>query len=323
MTELDSIYQRLLPTLDELEQARVAYLRRKAIFLPIAILLPVAGLGFGLMAKLGLFIFFLAIILGGIGGVIYHFNAGKLGSAYIERYKSTVLPALVSMVDPQLKFQGSGGIPKGSFIDSELFSTRPDRYNTEDLIHGYHGKTFLQLAEIHAEDERQRTDSDGKTETYYVTIFKGVLLIADFNKHFHGRTFIFPDAAEKMFGAFGRAFQKMGGRQGTDLIQLEDPEFEKAFVVHSTDQVESRYILSSAMMRRFLDVRARFGKDVRAAFKDSCLYLAVPHSHPYLEPKSSVAATERTQVQGMMEEMRMFLDVIEVLDLNTRIWTKE
>ena len=57
-------------------------------------------------------------------------------------------------------------------------------------------------------------------------------------------------------------------------------------------------------------------------FKDSNLLLAVLYGKSYLEPNTKIAATETSQVDGLLEELRYFLDTIEELDLNTRIWTK-
>jgi len=234
-----------------------------------------------------------------------------------------VITRLVSLIDDALRYDARGGIPVESFQHAELYTASVDRYSSEDLISGRHGKTTLSLAEVHAEDRRTSRDSKGLTRTRYVNIFRGLLLIADFHKHFRGRTFVFPDTAEKLFGAFGRSLQKLGGRSETRLVELEDPEFESAFVVHGTNQVEARYILSTAMMRRILSMRERFGKDIRIAFKDSCLWLAVPHGKSYLEPDTSIPATDKKQIRSLWEEIRLFLDTIEELDLNTRIWTKE
>ena len=39
------------------------------------------------------------------------------------------------------------------------------------------------------------------------------------------------------------------------LVKLEDPEFEKHFVVSGEDQVEARYILSTCLMQRLTDFR--------------------------------------------------------------------
>ncbi|NIP92937.1 MAG: DUF3137 domain-containing protein, partial [Akkermansiaceae bacterium] len=61
------------------------------------------------------------------------------------------------------------------------------------------------------EDKRTRTDSKGRTQTYWVTIFKGLLVVADFHKHFKSEVTVMPDFAESAFGRIGRFFQKLGG----------------------------------------------------------------------------------------------------------------
>ena len=323
MRNISHIISEVLPKLQQLEQDRLIYRARHRTYLIIGIIPLVVLLLGGFLSGRIFITFFIAILWLIVSGILYHLKAGKLGNAYRDSYKASVLPPLIQAVDPNLKYDAKLGISSPSFVNTELFTTRPDRYHTEDLVHGTYGKTHLQLAEIDAEDKRTRRDSDGNEETYYVTIFNGILLIADFHKHFHGRTFIFPDKAEKSFGNLGRFFQKMGGRSGTNLLRMDDVEFEKAFAAYSTDEVEARYILSTSMMQRLLDMRKRFGKDVRVAFKDSCLILAVPHHEPFLEPSKKIPATDTKQIQDLLFHLSYFLDTIEELDLNTRIWTKD
>ncbi|MEO0413491.1 MAG: DUF3137 domain-containing protein [Verrucomicrobiota bacterium] len=325
MVEVDKVMAAAESTLQSLEETRQLFFqkRKKA--------LGIVGIALGAGAVLGIVLGFsvsyvltiITLVIAGIAsGIVYAVMTGGVKGQYIDSYKSTVVEKLVTQIDPQLHYYPNDGISRDLFGNSELF-TYPDRYRTEDLIKGNYGDTFLYLAEIHAEEKKERRDKDGKRETYYVDIFKGLMLIADFHKDFHGRTFVFPDSGEKTFGGFARFFQKMGGRKGTSLIQLEDVEFEEAFAVHSTDEVESRYILSSSMLRRFLSMRQRFGSDVRVAFKESNVIIAVPHKHPYLEPKIKTPATDAKQVRDMLFEMKYFLDLVEELNLNTRIWTKD
>ncbi len=322
MKELEQLVAEIQPTLEKIEIDRLDYHKRKqrwmlAVALPVVV---VAGL-------IGLFLFPIGLIAVGVGllAVIisYCLMVSSYGKAYISTYKSTVIERLVNFYDDSLHFDQYRGIDRASFENTELFTTRIDRYKTEDLISGSYGGTKLALAEVHAEKEETDTDSDGHTTTRHVDIFKGLLLIADFHKHFHGRTFVFPDVAERTFGKFGRSLQKLGGRHGTSLIQMEDVEFEQAFAVHSTDQIEARYILSPAMMRRLLDMKNRFGSDVRVSFKESSVCIAVPHKSSYLEPCTSTPANNASQVKDMAKEISIFLTIVEELDLNTRIWTKE
>jgi len=322
MRELDPILRDLAPHLATLEPGRLRY--RSGMWFYLAVLLvPLVIGGLGALAVEPTIFSVLSIIWFVIGLILFFVKTGKLRERYRQAYKATVIPRLLSLIDPGLRHEITGGICESVFLSTELFTTNPDRYSSEDLIEGTHGKTFLQLAEIDAEERRTTTDSKGNTQTTYVTIFKGLLLIADFHKHFQGRTFVFPDVAENLFGNFGRFFQKLGGRSETGLIRLEDPEFEEAFAIYSTDEIEARYILSTAMMRRLLGLRERFGKDLRIAFKDSSVALAVPFRGNFLEPNTGTPATDTGQVRSFLVELDQFLSMIEELDLNTRIWTKE
>lgn len=322
MRDFRQIVAEVIPTLEEVEKDRRLYLKRRRIYLSV-LFIPLLGLiGAGFAAGPEPPLFIAAGIWFVIGIIIYQIRAASIANRFKKNYKLAVVPKLLSSIDQQLVFDPSRGLSADSFVGSELFKKKPDRYRSEDLIYGKFGKTYLQLAEVHAEDRQTTTDSKGRTKTRYVTIFKGLLLIADFHKHFSGRTFVLPDTAEKFFGRFGRHLQKLGGRRETDLVHLEDPEFERMFAVYSTDEIECRYILSTSMMRRLMEMRERFDKGVRVGFKESNIVLAVPHSMAYLEPSTGRPATDETQVGAMLNQLRYFLDTVEELDLNTRIWTK-
>ena len=321
MKAVDQVLAEVYPVLESIESERQDYYRRRSncvwfVIAPAFVFAAILSIAFFPVGCVSL-IFAVAISV-----FAYYLMAGKYAKAYAKNYKQCVISKLAEQIDPALQYDVDRGIDQAIYMGSELFTTRPDRYQTEDLIHGKYGGTGFRLAEIHAEEEKEHSDSKGNRTRRNVTIFKGLMLIADFNKHFNGRTFVLPDVAEKALGGLGRTLQKMSGRSGTDLIQLEDVDFEREFSVHASDQIESRYILSPAMMRRLIDLKERFGKNVRLAFKDSCVYVAVPHSKPYLEPSTRVPATDRAQVENMLEEIGYFVEIIEELDLNTRIWTK-
>jgi len=325
MKDFESIPDELESQLRALEPDRLRYHRTSWFYLGVLVGPLAGGILGAVLVDEDIKIYFLigSALWFAIGLILYSIKAGSLADDYRRSYKEAVIPRLLALVDPGLRFDPASGISSGTFVSSELYSNPPDRYTTEDLIEGTHGKTSLRLAEVHAEDRQTTTDSKGRTQTRYVTIFKGLLLIADFNKHFQGRTFVFPDFAESLLGNFGRAFQKLGGRSETGLIRLEDPEFEKAFAVYSTDEIEARYLLSTAMMQRLLKLRERFGTEVRIAFKESSIALAVPHRRGFLEPGLRTPASDHSQIRGMHEELRLFLEIIDELDLNTRIWTKD
>jgi len=251
------------------------------------------------------------------------FRAATLSSTYASAYKTEIYDAIVKHFSPALSYDEEDGIDRDVFVASRLFSASPDRYKTSDLVSGSHGKTRIRFARIHA--EKKHTQQTGKSRsTYYTTIFKGVLLVADFNKHFRGHTYVRTDVAERLFGNFGRTLQKMSVALGNDqLVQLENPEFEKEFAVYTSDQVEARYILSPSMMERMLELKRRSRDDMQFSFRNSAVIISIADNHGSFAPDFTCPATDTAQLRKIYRQLSFFIGIVDDLDLNTRLWSKE
>jgi len=325
---IDSLLGRLDPILTELDEEREALRQSRK-----------KGLRFLLGGGLGLVTAILLFLLPegdtikpwgigiGIASVIYIFIVlGYFVSKWKEvkrRIKQAVISEVVQGINPSMRFNAAGYISYDDFCTTQLFR-RPDRYNGEDLITGIHGKTQFKLSEIHAEERRTTRDSNGNTRTSYHTIFRGFMLIADFNKHFHGQTFVLPDNIEKFgFSWLTKGLQKWSGRG--ELVYLENVEFEREFVVYSTDQVEARYILTPTLMEAILQLKRDFDAPIHISFVDSHVCIAVQWSQEFLEPDiyDNKPLRQSDWLANLVDEIYLGLDIIEQLDLNTRIWTKE
>lgn len=266
-------------------------------------------------------------IIAGVGAVaafvcmfVFATNAS---SKYAAAYKHDICNIIARHFSPSLRYDENDGISSGVFKASGIFSQSPDRYKTSDLVEGAYGKTKLRFARIHAEKRHVEHGKNG-TRTRYTTIFKGVLFIADFNKHFRGRTSVRTDVAEKLLGKFGRVFQKTGAILGSEkLVQLESPGFEKEFAVFSDDQVEARYILSPALMERMIALKKRIGADVQFSFRDSNVFIAIPHTADLFAASLAIPASDTAQLEDNHRRLAFFLGIVDDLDLDTRIWSKE
>lgn len=251
--------------------------------------------------------------------VIYSKYIGGHAAVYESVYKSKVIGEVTRLIQPEILYSPERGISEHSFRQAGLYSGDIDRYHSEDLFAGKVDKTSIMFSEVHAEDKRTRTNSKGKRETYWVTIFKGLLCIVDFNKDFRSWLTVKPDFAESSFGWLGRKVQGLSG----NLVRLESPEFEQAFVVHGGDQVEARYILTPDLQERLLELRQWFGDDIRLAFHDSKLHLSIPNSDNWFEPSIKKPAHDLSQINQFIHQMTSIFRLVHILDLNTRIWTKE
>ena len=133
---------------------------------------------------------------------------------------------------------------------------------------------------------------------------------------------VLPDTAERTFGRFGRMVQRVVSTRGLELVELEDPDFERAFVTTSSDQVEARYILSPSMMKRILEFRQRTGSGFRLSFADSMLHAAIPLSRDLFEMAASRSLVDDAPIREMVRDLEWLSGIVEEMNLNTRIWTK-
>ncbi|MBM4103339.1 MAG: DUF3137 domain-containing protein [Planctomycetes bacterium] len=252
-----------------------------------------------------------------IGGVYYYIA----GLDYRSGFKRIILPKLIAFVEPGLEYRPEQGISKELFRAAGLFLHSIDRYKCEDMIQGKVGKTEIAFSEVHA--EYKTTSGSGKNRrTEWHTIFKGLFFIADFNKDFHGRTVVLPDTAEKLFGLFGQTLQSWNSSYG-QLVRLEDVEFEKEFVVYGTDQIEARYILSPALMERILLFGRKAGKKIYLSFLGSKVFVAIPVQENMFEPKVFSSILDFNVIAEYYAQLQLGVGIVDELNLNTRIWTKE
>jgi hypothetical protein len=233
---------------------------------------------------------------------------------------------VVGFVDPSLRYSPAGGISEGEFQSSRLFEHRIDRYNREDYVSGQLDKTEVRFSEVHAEYKTTTTDSKGRRQTHWHTIFKGLFFVADFNKDFKGITVVVPDVAERLLGGWlGKIFQKLNFARSGQLIKLEDPRFEKYFAVYGDDQIEARYILSPGLMERIVEFRERpeTGNNVFISFARSNVYVAIPSTRNMFEPRFFRTLMNFNLIKEYFLDLTLAAGIVEDLNLNTRIWTKE
>lgn len=289
-----------------LEQARCAAVRRIRLVSVLVALVALAGLAVAAarqswptaIAVLG----FGAIAAG--GGYRWQRNRAVL------QYKQRVLPSLVAAIDPSLRYRADGVIPRQAFEAAGLFAS-PDRYRGQDLVQGRIGQTDVAFSLVHAErrEVHHGGDDGQRNQEHYVTLFRGLLLLADGNKHFSGRTRVrhpVPLSLDKL---------------SRDHVALEDPRFNQAFSVSADDQVEARYLLTPAMMERLLALREAFG-DLQCAWVDDKLLLALKFPADAFEPALFTPLTDPAQRARIEGNLRRATDVVDRLDLNTRIWSK-
>jgi hypothetical protein len=257
-------------------------------------------------------------ILTGVVGLIF---ISVFSRSYRQEYKKRIVTRIARFVDEGLTYNPEGTVPKSEFVKSEIFPLSCDKYNGEDHFSGKLGKTDIEFSEVVAKHRNTSGSGSNKKDNYSI-IFRGLFIIADFNKHFKTHTLVLPDTAERLFGKFGQKLQSLSLTRGK-LIRLEDPDFEKEFCVYGDDQVEARYILTPSLMERILTFKHKWNTTVYLSFLDSKVYIAIRMFKNLFEARLFKSVVDYDFMEDNLRFLTLITEIVDDLNLNTRIWTKE
>lgn len=322
---ISEVHQRLSAILFPIEQLRIDVRKRRRIFLltlfsSIAICVVLLVLVPMLLMYVWIFIIGLLVAL----GIFYYYYVNKKHSKLATEFNHQVIPIIVEEFFPESKFSSNDHISMPEYWSSKLFKSRVDRYSGDQLFYGTFGQTDIRFSYLHTEYKTQTRNKNGGNTTTWHTIFKGIFMIADSNKTFKGETFIFPDTAERLLGGVGRWFQeKLGSTGRGEMVYMENPLFEKKFVVYSTDPVEARYLITPSMQQYFLDLLNHMGnQSINVSFIEGKIYLGLSGSFNLFNIKLNKSFNDVATIEYYSKNLLQILSVIEILDLNTRIWGK-
>jgi hypothetical protein len=255
------------------------------------------------------------LILGGFAGYFY-----ARDKTFLSDFKLQVIERIIKFINPDLTYEPKNYIPSAVFKKSRIFLQSIDRYNGDDLVFGQIDKTQIKFSEIKAE---YKTTSSGKSgqKTQWHTIFQGMFFVADFNKHFQTSTIVLPNFLGRGFVA--NIFRKMNFARREKLVQLEDPRFNKHFVVYGEDQVEARYVLSTSLMSRITEFKEKYPNHLYLSFVDSQLYVAISFTKNLFEPNYFKKINDFKTVKEYFDDLHLVTSIVDELNLNNRIWTKQ
>jgi len=177
------------------------------------------------------------------------------------------------------------------------------RSSFEDLFSGAHKGARYELYEGHL--ETRTTDSKGRTR--YTTVFRGQLIRMQFPREFLGVTIVRRDAG--VFNVFGGG--QLDGKK-LERVRLVASEFEKAFEVWGTDQVEARYLLHPVMMERLIALETGLhGKRIRCAFEGGDLLVAVEGGNLFEPGDMFKPLVDPSRARRIVDEIA---SVVKVMD---------
>ena len=227
--------------------------------------------------------------------------------AYQNSIKDQIFPRILSFIgdftfsahvrDRVEQYKSSGLLPN--------YSTE----TSEDNITGEYEGVKIELFETHLQKRKKR----GKYSVL-VTVFNGLIINLSMNKKFGGKTLVKQDK-----GSIGNWFSKKSTK--LENVKLEDPRFEKAFEVFSSDQIEARYLLTVSFMERLLELAEIFDNaEIQLCFENNNLLMLIPLRKPIFEPGPITEPEDFIDdSQNLLKEMYLIFQIIETLKLNMKL----
>ncbi|MCD9514487.1 DUF3137 domain-containing protein [Photobacterium carnosum] len=316
-SKLTVLYEtHLKPQLKALDHDRKKVIKQYWLSLLLGIGFAVIIIPLSFMFDLQAFGIIFSIII----AIVMHRLYSKRWDQYKKDYKHKIITKLINSIDSSFNYKPTQCIDKQDYKNSALFGRHYDRYRGEDFIEGQLDKTYLRFSELHTEYKTQSRNNNGKNQDQWHTIFKGLFFVADANKHFSGQTTIIPNN-HSIFSATDQKLSDIFSNNQQQVI-LDDPEFSQLFNIYSNDQIEARYLLSPSMIQRLINFSNRSDHTIAFSFVDDHLYIAISSSKNYFEPKLFQQADSLTFIAAIYYDLKFVINIVDELDLNTRIWTK-
>lgn len=196
-----------------------------------------------------------------------------------------------------------------------------DNIFCDDVIKGTYKNTEICMAEVSLLIDDAMSDNRTNNEieesckrfklskhAYIKTMvakygFNRVVIYARIPKNFKGHTIVMP----KNVMPYCR-YPK---------VELEDVDFSKQFDVYSTDQVEARYLLTTAFMERYKNVREAFsGSSISCSFVNNTFLIAISTKEDLFSlGRLDIPLTELSQYNTILNDFISVFELCEELKL--------
>jgi hypothetical protein len=237
----------------------------------------------------------------------FAFESLSVTNSYLKKdYKNKILPQILNFINSDYEYIPNQKISKTVFEKSLLFPHEINIVKGEDFMRFSIEDTDIMFCE---------------SEVYGYNLnskmFDGIFISATFNKSFTSKTFIFPEKTTSFFRKI--KFKLLGSSY---IVKLEDPEFEREFIILSEDQVESRYILSTSLMQRILEYKNKLKAELAFSFISKRMYCTIPSPKNLFEPAIFESFFDYDFILKSYEPILLYTGIVKDLNLNLRIWSK-
>ena len=180
---------------------------------------------------------------------------------YTKIYKEKVTGKFIKAYSEKLEYYPNRGISSIIYNQAE-FERHYDRYHSEDVIVGnIFEDCKITMGEVHTEEEHTTTDSDGNTDTTYVTLFHGLFSQIELSKYIKFNLKI------RKNSMLSNIFKRKS------KLEMDSSSFEKIYDVNTDDKIQTMRILTSDVMQMLIDFKDKNKFVPELTIKDNKIFI--------------------------------------------------
>lgn len=231
---------------------------------------------------------------------------------YKKKSKSKIMPLMLQYFESfhyQYKKTIFVDVAKTRLLDAY------DMREGDDYFEGAYKNVPIKVSEEKF-TQRKLVYRNNKPHYETVEVFHGILILLNMNKNFSGQTVVLQDKG--FFNVFSKISHNL---KGLSNVKLEDSVFEKEFEVFASDQIEARYLLTTAFMERMLKLRAAYHADkIEFSFFNNQLFIALETNRDMFEATSlfKTCLNKKLVEEAYLQIVSIFA-IIDILSLDKRI----
>lgn len=301
-------YGEIIPAIRPLENERKTALAKCILFsvLCTIVTIPTLYLFFfsdamflNLSAKTLGDILFIPLLIAIVLGLI-PFNIAK---NFENKIKNKIMPTLLKGLKYFYWSEYESMLTDTEINATQLYGAFNRRYD-DDLFEGEYKGVKISICETAIGLET----GSGKNRTY-TQRFKGVFVELNVDKNYKGHTNI---KSHQLINLKPKDFEE---------VILEDVEFQKKYKVYSTDQIEARYVLTTAFIERFKNLGFAFkASKTEASINGNKIIIALSCNYDLFKvAKVTKTICDYEQFKSMAYEFASILLLIETLKLDEKI----
>ena len=238
--------------------------------------------------------------IGLVGLILTTVSVPAISKSFENEIKTETMPIILKNI-PGFKWSDSEKIFYTEFIKNSKLIDDFNIARADDSFNGSYKNVQIDIndAEIALEGRNS-----------YITKFKGITIKLLPKRQYKGLTLI-----KK------RNLINNKPPQGQQKVNLEDVQFEKDYNVYSDDQIEARYVLTTAFMERFKNIKLAFkASKIEASISEQGILIAISTGRDLFKVgKLWRPVADYKQFKTMADEFASILELIDTLKLEQNI----